>query len=104
MYPVLCAPKALRGFGLRGGLSISSRMGPHYGQAVEKKFPDAGLRVVPHLLKHLFHVGETKLPTARAGVFALGMQLASGDLVGHDDVLLSMESAHVFDEAARKAA
>ena len=70
MYPVLCAPKALRGFGLRGGLSISSRMGPHYGQAVEKKFPDAGLRVVPHLLKHLFHVGEMKLPIVRAGVFA----------------------------------
>src|ERR1700751_598728 len=57
------------------------------------------LRPIPHLLKHLLHVGQAKL----AGVALLQpMQLAGGDLSALDRVRLgSLEGAHVLDKATR---
>jgi len=53
--------------------------------------------MIPHLLEHLLHVGEAKL----AGVMLLQrVQLARGDLVALDSILLGMEGAHVVDKAA----
>ena len=53
--------------------------------------------MIPHLHEHFGYVGKPKL--ARV-MLPQAVKLARSDLVTLDAVLLAMEGAHVFDEAA----